>query len=396
MTNTPIVSIVLPVFNGEKYVAAAIESVRRQTLTEWELLIVDDGSQDTTPAILAGYARDPRVRIQRQDNRGLPAARNAGLGCARGQYAAFLDADDLWQPAFLEKMLAALEKRPEAVLALAGWQYVDKAGQYLPQSIVVTPAQVEQLRIDLDRRNSIIPVSVVVRLANVEACGRFDETLRSCEDWDLWLRLRPLGDFVAVPEVLVGYRTHSENMSDNIEQMEAERRKVVEKHFAAVGGTGTPRLSEAMGYILFLSALAHLQIRYTAATERLRRALVLWPGLLDENEFFYELGCAFQARGYRGTPIGLNVRESGRLLQALLHHDLGLPAASGRLAWGRACLVLSQLGLLAGDRAAARQYALSAIIVGSSAVKATAIRRLVRATLPQAAFAAPPTLSEGR
>ncbi len=386
MTAHPTVSILLPVYNGEKYLLAALESIRRQTLADWELVVVDDGSTDGTAGILAGFAADARVRVLRQENRGLPAARNRGLREARGRYVAFLDADDTWRPAYLAKLAEALEGQPRAVLAFAGWQYLDADGHDLPQSIVVTAAQVGQLRADLDRRNSLVPASVVARRASLEACGGFDEALRSCEDWDLWLRLRPLGDFVAVAEVLVGYRTHAENMSDNIERMERERRKVVEKHFATAGHSladAPRRQREANGYLYFLSALAHLrEHNTTAATERLRQALALWPGLLHENEVYYELGCAFQQRGYRGTSIGLNVGESAALIHQLLHQALGLPAARGRTAWAQACLVLMQLALLTGDRAAARRFGLSALRWGAGQTRTTALRRLARASLP--------------
>jgi glycosyltransferase involved in cell wall biosynthesis len=383
----PRISVIIPVYNGERYVAAAIDSVRAQTCDGWELVVVDDGSTDGTAAVLAAYGSDPRIQLSRQENLGLSAARNRGLSLSHAAQIAFLDADDVWQPAYLERMAAALQSRRDSALAFAGWQYIDGDGVVLPQSVVVPPSQVEQLREDLDRRNPLISSGVVVWRRCVDASGGFDPALLNCEDWDLWLRMKPLGSFVAVPEVLVWYRTHGENMSDNIERMERARCKVLDKHLgseADVSADRAQRRREVLGYLLFLSALGYFCTRNIAAGQtKLRSAVELWPGLLEQDEVYYELGCAFQKRGYRGTPIGLDIRESTALVRRLLTQWLPLPASISRAAWGRACLALAQLALIAGERGAARQSALRAIIRCSGVHRRKAARGLLRASLPQ-------------
>jgi glycosyltransferase involved in cell wall biosynthesis len=386
LSMAPRISVIIPVYNGEKYVAAAIDSVRTQTCDDWELVVVDDGSTDGTAAVLAKYTSDPRIQMSRQENRGPSAARNRGIALSHAAQVAFLDADDVWRPAYVERMAAALHSRRDAVLAFAGWQYIDPDGAVLPQAVVVTPIQVKQLREDLHLRNSLIPSSVVVWRRCVDATGGFDPSLLSCEDWDLWLRMKPLGSFVAVPEVLVWYRTHGENMSDDIERMERERCKVLDKHQGAdadVSGDRARRRREVLGYTLFLSALGYFRNRDIAAGEaKLQRAVALWPGILEEDEVYYELGCAFQRRGYRGTPIGLDIRESTALVRRLLTQCLPLSSSLSRAAWGRACLALAQLALIAGERGAARQAALRAVIRCSGLARRKAARGLLRASLP--------------
>src|SRR5258708_4888702 len=118
----PIMSIIIPVYNGERFITAAMESVQAQTLADWELIVVDDGSTDATPIILAEAAVDERRRVVRQDNAGLAAARNWGLAEATAPYVAFLDADDRWHPSYLAEMCAALDKAPRAPAAFTGWR----------------------------------------------------------------------------------------------------------------------------------------------------------------------------------------------------------------------------------------------------------------------------------
>src|SRR5260221_6308211 len=129
--------------------------------------------------------------------------------------------------------------------------------------------------------------------------------------------------------------------------------------------------------MLFLSALGYLRNRGIAAGQtKLRRAVELWPGLLEQDEVHYELGCAFQKRGYRGTPIGLDIGESTALVRRLLTQGLPLSSRRSRAAWGRACLALAQLALIAGERGAARQCALRAVVRCSGLHRRKAARGL--------------------
>ena len=134
------VSVIIPAFNQAAYLLEAVASAQAQTLPPAQIIVIDDGSTDATPKILADLCADDTDRHQlcmvRQENQGLARARNRGLQMAQGELIAFLDADDRWQPEYLAAMTALLAQHPTAVAAYAAWQYMDAAGALLPQIII--------------------------------------------------------------------------------------------------------------------------------------------------------------------------------------------------------------------------------------------------------------------
>ncbi|MEP7358074.1 MAG: glycosyltransferase family A protein, partial [Anaerolineales bacterium] len=349
MIGSPSVSIILPVFNGEKFIAGALATVQAQTLTGWELIVVDDGSTDATPAILAAADAGERRRVIRQANAGLAAARNRGLAEARAPYVAFLDVDDRWHPSYLSEMRAALEAAPRAAAAFAGWGCIDDDGRPLPQRALLSPEQTARLPSDLKWRNAILPSALVARRSALAQAGGFDEALAACEDWDLWLRLIALGDFAAVPRIMMEYRVHAGSMTENVEHIEQERLKLNAKHLGPLDEPLAAWPAErrwAVGFTYFNSALGHLRQKQLApARDRIQRAVRCWPDLAAQNEFYYELGCAYQARGVRGTAVGLSLPEGETLIHTVLFEwlvpELGM--AGQKKAWGQANMVLARL-----------------------------------------------------
>jgi glycosyltransferase involved in cell wall biosynthesis len=202
----PLISVVMPCYNGSAYLAGSVGSVLAQTFSNWELIVVDDGSTDSTLAWLQTQT-DPRLLVHVQSNQGVSAARNAGLGLVRGKYVAFLDADDTWAPTFMEKLLAVMEREPNAVLTYCGWQNVGLPGQrgepFIPPDYEA-PAKREALfagcrwpiHAALSRREAII------------AAGGFDKHLKNAEDYALWLEIASIAPIVRVPEVLAYYHFH--------------------------------------------------------------------------------------------------------------------------------------------------------------------------------------------
>jgi hypothetical protein len=373
----PAVTVILPAYNQAGYLADALDSALAQTTKDFELVVVDDGSTDETPAVIAGYGR--RLRAIHQPNAGLAAARNSGIAAARGRWLAFLDSDDRWRPEYLATMLAALAAAPQAVAAFAAWQYIDAAGKRLPQTIIPFDGDERRLARELFWRNSLLPSAAVVSRAAVVTCGGFDIGLTACEDWDLWLRLAPLGRLLLVPQPLMEYRSHGEGMSDDPPRIEGQRLKVNEKHLGPLTGPPAswpaPR-RQAVGYTYFTTALAYFrQNELERAVARLNDALACWPGLAELDEFYYELGCARQGRGQRGR--GVNLVESEALLRELLFERLALPA-DRRQHWGHACLVLSRLARRNGERLAGRRFAWQALRFGRGRHKAAAVRALGR------------------
>lgn len=203
---TPRVSIVMPCYNARAHLPRSVGSVLAQTFQDWELITVDDGSADDTRAWLEQQT-DPRIRVHTQPNRGVSAARNAGLALARGSLVAFLDADDTWEPRFLQTMVDALQARPDAVLAYCGWQNLGLAGgrgqPFVPPDYE-TSTKVETLLV-----NCRWPIhAAMIRRDAVAAAGGFDTRLTNSEDFGLWLRAALVGPIVRVPEVLAYYHFH--------------------------------------------------------------------------------------------------------------------------------------------------------------------------------------------
>lgn len=231
------ISIVVPAYNAEKYLPQTVESILSQTVSDWELIIVNDGSRDTTQALAEQYAaRDSRIRAVQQANTGLPGARNRGYeeSDPRTGFVIFLDADDLWEPNTLEVLRAALEENPEAVGAHGLARYIDDHGRLirpgkLESRIHNRKAIVNGRFVSWPRENpttfAVLAIdcyivsagSVLLRRSALEKVGLFDRmrhlSRASLEDWDLWLRLCLHGDFAVVPQVVLNYRQHGANLS---------------------------------------------------------------------------------------------------------------------------------------------------------------------------------------
>jgi glycosyltransferase involved in cell wall biosynthesis len=201
---TPRVTVVIPVFNGEAFVAAAIESALAQTVRDIEVVVVDDGSVDRTAEIVAAQAEaDARVVVVQQPNRGLSAARNAGIRRASAPSIAFLDADDRWLPEKLERQLPLLGPRTVVYADAHRVGPNDELMGRISEYLSIDDASFERL---LD--GNVVPVLTAVIGADLlrEVSG-FDERLRSAEDWHLWLRLAAAGAiFEYVPEPLAVYQ----------------------------------------------------------------------------------------------------------------------------------------------------------------------------------------------
>jgi len=196
------VSVVIPVYNGEQTVAAAIDSVLAQTFRDFEIIVVDDGSTDATASILQRFGS--RITIVRQSNVGFCGARNAGIARSRGEYIALLDADDTWTPDKLEKSIAMLDGAPQVVLIYTDVVNQDIAGRDLGTSpIDASTAHAPTLDEMLSRLWPIMPSTVVMRRAAYEKCGRFIEGFS--EDMDFWIRIREQGEFRYLPEKLTRF-----------------------------------------------------------------------------------------------------------------------------------------------------------------------------------------------
>jgi len=208
------ISVVIPTYNYAGYLPAAIESVLSQERLPDEIIVVDDGSTDNTREVVAPY--EPRVRYFYQKNAGLSAARNTGTRLASGDWVAYLDSDDLWKPGKLRDQEKAVNEVPGAVLAYTGVVFLNPDGSISDGGPAVPPERVWPA---LRARNMITASSSMARREAVLEAGGFNEALRSCEDWDMWVRLKPWGAFVAAPERLAVVRLTPQSMSSNAQRM---------------------------------------------------------------------------------------------------------------------------------------------------------------------------------
>lgn len=199
----PLVSIVTPAFDVAPFVADAIASARAQDFAAWEMILVDDGSRDGTARAAEHAAEgDPRIRILRQCNAGVSAARNAGMGLARGDALLFLDADDWLAPDALRRLTTALRRTPDAALTYGPWAAVAEAARPgdAPLAIKTGPFPAGDVLDRLLVRNLLVNGGhALVRRAALDAAGGFRRGLRYGEDWECWVRLALGGRFACVP-----------------------------------------------------------------------------------------------------------------------------------------------------------------------------------------------------
>lgn len=224
--NEIIVSVVMPVFNTEKYVKSAIDSVLAQTFQKFELLIVDDQGSDQSIAICRTI-KDPRIRIIQQSNRGLAGARNTGIRHARGRYIAFLDSDDLWEPEKLARHVEHLAVASDVGISFTGARLVDEAGNLLtisqkPDLTGITAAKIFLRNPVGNGSTPVIRRQVFDAIGFVSACTNevsyFDESFRQSEDIECWMRiaLTTAWTFEGLAPPLTRYRINRGGLSANI------------------------------------------------------------------------------------------------------------------------------------------------------------------------------------
>lgn len=230
--SAPKVSVIIPAYNMAPYVGTAVSSVLAQTFTDYEVIVINDGSTDETEKALAPFLN--RITYVRQQNRGLSGARNTGLRLAAGEYIALLDADDIWMPEYLAGMVALIESAaqpdvvyPNAVLfGLPRWEGRLFQDIY-PSS---TPVTLEKL---LSRECTVF-VSAMYRRSLMMEVGMFDEQIKKGgEDYDLWLRMAQHGcRFAFTTEPLVKYRKRSDSLSSSEEGLARSMVYICEKFLA--------------------------------------------------------------------------------------------------------------------------------------------------------------------
>lgn len=226
------VSIIMPAFDRQAYVAEAIESVLAQTYENWELIVVDDGSTDETLSIALAYANahPSRIRVLSKVHGGVVAARNAGIEIAEGVVVAFLDSDDTWEPGKLAAQMVVFDSEPHAAFVYTGFSEVDADGSLVRKVLPDPRFQGDIAELLWLADNEILGATLLVRKSTLLAVGMFDSRLGGAENLALRLRLAETGPVRFVDECLYNYRRHGTNLSSDQTRMLDERRKIIETY----------------------------------------------------------------------------------------------------------------------------------------------------------------------
>lgn len=281
------VSVIIPAYNVAGFVADAIRCALTQTRPPHEIVVVNDGSTDDTARVLDRFG--DQIRVISQPNAGLAAARNAGAAAARGEWLAFLDADDLWHPTKLEHQLAVAQDH-HALIYSDRMNIGDIGDVPLVQSLGVALREGDIFEALLTTGNFITASSAMIRADVFRALGGFDPHLRAAEDWDLWLRVaadHPVG-VCRVP--VVSYRIHAGMMSGDPRRMQQARQIVVDRALSSARGRRLPR--RVARQIRAKTARSNANGAARAGAHRLAlteylRAFRLWP---ISSALYYDAG----------------------------------------------------------------------------------------------------------
>jgi glycosyltransferase involved in cell wall biosynthesis len=242
------ISVIIPVYNGEKTIKFTIESVLNQSYANLEIIVVDDGSIDSTLKLVESI-HDSRIKLFSYQNSGACVARNRGLSKALGKYIAFLDADDLWTFDKLEYQWKVLQENPHTSVAYSWTDYINADGEVIRagRHITANGDIYSKLAVCNFLENGSNPL---ISYDALKATGGFDESLTASQDWDMWLRLAAEYEFVCVERVQILYRVSINSISSNLQRQEAASLKVIESAFNHQKMQGLSHIKQ--------SSLAHL------------------------------------------------------------------------------------------------------------------------------------------
>lgn len=241
---SPLVSVIIPAYNADQFIAQAIQSALNQTYRSYEIIVVDDGSTDTTKEVLATFGDN--IHCLYQENRGPSAARNAGIKIAQGKYICFLDADDLWTSDKLRVQCEFMEQNQDVAFACSDHEEFDAGGIVLRSFLekkeetlgpnIIGKNPVENAFIKILSMNFISTPTIILRKTCLEKVGLFDEGLWSIEDRDLWLRIAANFPIACIPGICCRRRVHQANISKVKELSLSGKIKVLEKNWKLFPG----------------------------------------------------------------------------------------------------------------------------------------------------------------
>lgn len=230
------VSVIIPAYNAERFIVETIQSLQRQTFSDFEIIVVDDGSTDQTASMVM-QIEDPRLRILTVEHQGLSATRNRGVAASQGKFIAFLDADDLWTPNTLQLHVEALTTNSAADLSYGWtyfWNYDLKNSSDVTKLIAPSAAGATAYRAMLERNIVGNGSNIFVRRSAFDAVGGFDQTLTHGEDWEFCFRVALQGEVALVSQPIVYYRQHSTSICSDFEPAKTSFFKALDKIYDLV------------------------------------------------------------------------------------------------------------------------------------------------------------------
>ncbi|WP_392482955.1 glycosyltransferase family 2 protein [Nostoc sp. C110] len=283
------VSVIIPAYNAMHYLPKTVSSVLQQTFTNFEILIINDGSSDNIQEWVLNLT-DKRVKLISQQNQGVSVARNIGISQAQGEYIAFLDSDDLWNATKLEKQVRCLDHNPTIGLVHTWMAVIDEQGK--PTGKVMKSKTEGSVWKQLVEKNTVACSSVMVRRLCFQKLGGFsprqNEYPVDVEDWEMWIRIAAHYPFTVIKEPLISYRQHISNTSTNWQSLNKAYRIVIEKAFQ----TASPELlylkNRSYGHANLRLAWKCLQNRdrdYKQALNFRQQALIHYPQLRYSWEY---------------------------------------------------------------------------------------------------------------
>ncbi len=282
MEGAPVISVVMAVHNGERFLAEAVESILSQSFRDFEFLIVDDGSTDNSRAILQTYAeRDSRIRLTSQSNQGLTKSLNIALQAALGEFIARFDADDVSLPQRLEQQVIALQSDPTLVLVGSEVELISDDGHHLGVRGHATDHREIRKRLLLGDGGALTHPAVMMRQSSVKAINGYDESFPVGQDLDLFLRLSEIGKVRNLPDTLLLWRQHSSSINNTRSGLWMQmKRQAIEKTIKRVGAAEYANAlfyemerSWAPNDYLALGAFAEQKGRYRTAAKLYGRSI---------------------------------------------------------------------------------------------------------------------------
>lgn len=294
----PKVSIIIPTYNGEKFIRETIDSALNQTFSDTEVIVINDGSTDSTASVLDSFGS--RIKIVNKTNGGVASARNSGISEAKGEWIGLLDHDDLWYPTKLEKQLNFLNKNNYGMIYSKANQSQWSDGELFVRKVIGEPPVPRYgMYGSLFFSNFIPALTVLIKKDVINHIGLFDETVQPCDDWDMWLRISRSFSVGFHPEIVGIFRIHDKNFhARNISVMADAAYNTLKKNIAYAPVTLPINKVYVAHYCYLASQSAGIE-DHRNAIKYLRQALVLrQPGRKLFSTFYY-IACKIILNWYR-------------------------------------------------------------------------------------------------